>query len=206
MKTEPLFFFLVPLSEFLSSPLINTLWFCWAITGNIHILFSVISHLSCFMCNSSKYFECYSNFVHFHSFSNKACLRDRDQETKHINLHYFWFCTIFFVCRSTSSVQMHNANKPHSNWNSLHIFPTKYHLIFMKRSFWPCNSTTTIQPLRIHTAKMIHSLIIENYKKNYLSNTTNDGGRNILIFKDDVSAVRLLITITHLTNKRRVTL
>lgn len=88
----------------------------------------------------------------------------------------------------------------------LHIFPTKCHLlIFMKMSFCPCNSTTRNQPLRIHTAKRILSLIIENYK-NYLSNMTNDGQRNILIFKDDVSAVRLLIKITHLTNKRHATL
>lgn len=75
---------------------------------------------------------------------------------------------------------------------------TKCHLlIFMKRSFCPCNSTTTSQPLRIH------SLIIENYK-NYLSNMTNDEGRIVLIFKDDVSSLRLLIEtglITHLTNK-----
>jgi len=70
---------------------------------------------------------------------------------------------------------------------------TKRHLlIFMKRRFCPCNSTTTRQPLRIH------SLIIENYKT-YLSNMNNEG-RIVLIFKDD-SALRLLITITHLTNK-----
>lgn len=30
---------------------------------------------------------------------------------------------------------------------------------------------------------------------------TNDEGRIVLIFKDDVSALRLLITITRLTNK-----
>lgn len=70
-------------------------------------------------------------------------------------------------------------------------FPNKSHLLL----FCPCNSSTASQLLRIHTAKMIRSLIIEKHK-NYLSNMTNDEGRNILIFIDDVSASRLLITIT----------